>query len=66
MAADKETSVGWGSLALINAAIAQSKQRSGVNWFVIPLFIGPIATLLLVSVYRLPPTNNPGSTTNSG
>jgi hypothetical protein len=55
MAPDKDSSVGWGSLALINAAIAQSKQRSGVNWFIISLFIGPIATLLLVSAYRLPP-----------
>ncbi|SHM12811.1 hypothetical protein [Hymenobacter psychrotolerans] len=36
MAPDKESSVGWGSLALINAAIAQSKQRSGVNWFIRP------------------------------
>ncbi|MBD2716683.1 hypothetical protein KBK19_16685 [Microvirga sp. STR05] len=57
MAPDKESSVGWGSLALINAAIAQSKQRSGVNWFLISLLIGPIATLLLVSAYRHPPSH---------
>ena len=52
MSADKESTIGWSTLALINAAIAQSKKRSGVNWFFISLLIGPLATLLLVSVYR--------------
>ncbi len=40
--------VGWGTLALINAGLAQSKNRSGLGWFVVSLFIGPIATLLIV------------------
>ena len=40
--------VGWGTLALINAGLAQSKNRSGLLWFAISLFIGPIATLLVV------------------
>ncbi len=40
--------VGWGTLALINAGLAQSKHRSGLAWFVISLFIGPIATLLII------------------
>ena len=40
--------VGWGTLALINAGLAQGKNRSGTNWFVASLLLGPIATLLLV------------------
>ena len=44
--------VGWGTLALINAAVAQSKKRSGLNWFLLSLLLGPIATFLLVAVYN--------------
>lgn len=40
--------VGWGTLALINAGIAQSKYRSGLIWFLISLLIGPAATFCLV------------------
>lgn len=40
--------VGWGTLALINAGLAQSKMRSGLNWFVLSLLLGPIATLFIV------------------
>lgn len=40
--------VGWGTLALINAGLAQGKNRSGLLWFLLSLFIGPVATLLLV------------------
>lgn len=40
--------VGWGTLALINAALAQGKNRSGLLWFAISLLAGPLATLLLV------------------
>jgi len=40
--------VGWFTLALINAGLAQSKGRSGLGWFIGSLFIGPIATLLIV------------------
>jgi len=40
--------VGWGTLALINAALAQGKNRNGLLWFVLSLIFGPIATLLLV------------------
>jgi len=39
---------GWGTLALINAALAQGKNRSGLLWFLLSLLLGPIATLLLV------------------
>lgn len=40
--------VGWGTLALINAGLAQGKNRSGLNWFLLSLILGPIATFILV------------------
>ena len=40
--------VGWGTLALLNAGIAQGKGRSGLAWFLLSLLLGPIATFLLV------------------
>ncbi len=44
--------VGWGTLALINAGIAQRKNRSGLNWFLISLLLGPIATFILVAFFH--------------
>ena len=44
--------LGWGTLTLINAGIAQGKNRSGLNWFLISLLLGPIATFLLVAVFE--------------
>lgn len=41
--------VGWGTLALINAGLAQGKNRSGLNWFLLSLLLGPIATFILVA-----------------
>lgn len=40
--------VGWGTLALINAGLAQGKNRSGLLWFALSLLLGPLVTLLLV------------------
>jgi len=40
--------VGWGTLALINAGLAQGKKKSGLLWFLISLLLGPLATLLIV------------------
>lgn len=40
--------VGWGTLTLINAGLAQGKNRSGLLWWVLSLFLGPIATLIVV------------------
>lgn len=40
--------VGWGTLALINAGLAQGKNRSGINWFLASLLLGPLATLIIV------------------
>lgn len=43
--------VGWGTLALINAGLAQSKNRSGLSWFLLSLLLGPLATSVLVASY---------------
>lgn len=48
--------IGWGSLALINAGLAQGKNRSGLAWFLLSLLLGPIATFLIV-VFDKPPEN---------
>jgi len=47
-----EYAVGWGTLALINAGLAQAKGHSGLVWFIVSLLLGPLATLLLVAVVR--------------
>jgi hypothetical protein len=49
---------GWGTLALINAGLAQGKNRSGLNWFLLSLFMGPVATFTLVALCEsLPATS---------
>ncbi len=40
--------VGWGTLSLINAGLAQSKGRSGLLWWLASLFFGPLARFLIV------------------
>ena len=40
--------VGWGTLSLINAGLAQGKGRSGLLWCLLSLILGPIATFLIV------------------
>ncbi len=45
--------VGWGTLSLINSGLAQSKNRSGFLWWVASLFLGPLATLLIVVLPKL-------------
>jgi len=47
---------GWGTIALVNAGIAQGKNRSGLNWFLISIILGPIATLILVVFYDKMPS----------
>jgi len=44
--------VGWGTLALINAGLAQGKNRSGFLWFLLSLILGPVATLIIVLLSR--------------
>lgn len=43
---------GWGTLALVNAGLAQGKRRRGLVWFLLSLLLGPVATLLLVLLER--------------
>lgn len=45
---------GWGTLSLINAGLAQSKGRSGLLWWILSLFLGPVATFLIVVLDRVP------------
>lgn len=40
--------VGWGTLILINAGLAQGKGRSAIVWGLISLLLGPVATFLIV------------------
>ncbi len=40
--------VGWFTLSLINAGLAQAKGRSGLNWWLLSLLLGPVATFLIV------------------
>jgi hypothetical protein len=47
--------VGWGTLALINAGLAQGKGRSGLVWCLLSLVLGPIATFLIVVLGRVTP-----------
>jgi hypothetical protein len=46
--------IGWGSLSLINAGLAQAKGRSGLLWWLISLLLGPLATLSLVLLPEVP------------
>ena len=48
-----EFTAGWFTLALINAGLAQSKGRSGLNWFLVSCLLGPLATLALLFRDRL-------------
>ena len=47
--------VGWGTLSLINAGLAQSKGRSGLLWWLASLFLVPIATFLIVVLDPISP-----------
>jgi hypothetical protein len=47
---DSAYAIGWGTLSLINAGLAQTKNRSGLFWWFASLFFGPIATFLIVAV----------------
>ncbi len=47
--------VGWGTLTLINAGLAQSKGRSGLLWWLFSLLLGPVATFLIVVLPAVDP-----------
>jgi len=55
--------VGWGTLSLVNAGLAQSKNRSGLGWWLASLFLGPIATFILVAFCEKLPEPRRGVTT---
>ncbi len=57
-----EYAVGWFTLALINAGLAQGKGRSGLAWWLVSLFLGPAATLLIVLIEPLKASATPSST----
>jgi hypothetical protein len=42
--------LGWGTLSLINAGLAQAKNHSGLLWWLVSLVLGPIATFLIVAI----------------
>jgi len=50
--------VGWGTLMLINAGLAQSKGRGGLNWFLVSILLGPVATLLIVVLDPVAPSQS--------
>ena len=41
--------VGWGGLALINAALANIDGRGPLKYFLASLFLGPLITILLAA-----------------
>jgi len=55
-AQNPEFVAGWGTLALVNAGIAQGKNRSGLAWFLLSLLLGPIATFCLVALFEKLPS----------
>ncbi|MEQ7805873.1 hypothetical protein [Priestia aryabhattai] len=49
---DNQYVVGWGTLALINAGLAQGKNRTGLNWFLLSLALGPLPTFILLLIEK--------------
>ena len=47
----------WFLFSLINTGLAQGKNRSGFNWFILSLLLGPLATFLLVVFFEKKPSN---------
>ena len=45
----QEYVVGWGTLALINAAIANADGRGPLKYFIGSIFLGPIITIILAA-----------------
>lgn len=60
-------SMGWFcfTLALINAGLAEQKNRSRAAWFLLSLLLGPIATAWIV-VRRAPEPVEPSMTHRGG
>jgi hypothetical protein len=54
----------WFAIALINAGLAEQKNRSRLAWFFASVFIGPFATLLIVVLP--PPLAVPAPSSRAG
>ena len=48
----QEFAVGWFTLSLVIAGIAQGKNRSGLGWWLLGFFLGPLALLILLFLDR--------------
>jgi hypothetical protein len=59
---------GWLALALVNAGLAEQKDRSRWTWFAVSLLLGPIATFFIVTWERAPerPVGRPGEGPTNG
>jgi hypothetical protein len=44
----KEYAVGWLTLSMVIAGIAQGKNRSGLAWWLLGVLLGPLALLVLL------------------
>ncbi|MBZ5553087.1 MAG: hypothetical protein LAO21_10230 [Acidobacteriia bacterium] len=53
--------VGWFTLSLINAGLAEGKGRSRLAWWIASLFFGPLATLLIVVLDPVPLRHPPAA-----
>jgi hypothetical protein len=42
------------ALVLVNSGLAQAKNRGGLEWFLLSLLLGPIATFLIVILDEVP------------
>ena len=57
---DGAYAMGWGTLALLTAGIAQGKNRSVLVWFLFTLLLGRVATFFLVAFFpKLPSDYDP-------
>ncbi|MBF4994393.1 hypothetical protein ITX31_09745 [Arthrobacter gandavensis] len=55
----------WFTLAVINAGLAEQKNRSRWIWFLVSILLGPIATLLIV-IWRAPEPAEPSRAGRGG
>ena len=52
METGREFFAGWGTLALINAGLAQNKNQNAILWCLLSLLLGPIATFVIVFIIK--------------
>ena len=49
----EEVVVGWFTLGMIVAGIAQNKNRDGCSWFLLTMHLGPLALFILLCCEKL-------------